>query len=111
MVAQNLGWLQALTIDCCNTCDHGRGRRPCPFCDDSDFDVPILEHVLDSHSSQRGLHEGNYTASIVDVCTDMFFMSGFLPCTVLSISLSYILYLVLLFVVCVLDSACILSGL
>ena len=30
---------------------HGRGRRPCPFCEDSDFDVTILEHVLESHNS------------------------------------------------------------
>ena len=44
---------------------HGRGRRPCPFCEDSDFDVTILEYVLESHSSRLGLHEGICTASIV----------------------------------------------
>ena len=25
---------------------HGRGRRLCPFCEDTDLDVTILEHVL-----------------------------------------------------------------
>ena len=58
---------------------HGRGRRPCPFCEDSDFDVTILEHVLQSCSSQLGLHEGIPTASNVDaLCTDMFsYAQGF----------------------------------
>ena len=49
-------WLQAFTRLMSH---HGRGRRPFPFCNDSDFGVQI----------QLGLHEGISTASIVDaVC-------------------------------------------
>ena len=57
----------------------GRGRKPCPFREDSDLDVTILEHVLESHSSQLGLNEGFSTACIVDaICTDMFsYVRGF----------------------------------
>ena len=30
---------------------HGRGMKPCPFCD-SEFGVPLLDHVLDVHGSR-----------------------------------------------------------
>ena len=42
----------------------------------TDFDITILEHVLEFHSSQLGLHEGIFTTSIVHaLCADMFYMS------------------------------------
>ena len=60
-MAQNLGWSSGTRWKVhCQVASphyrlishHGRGRRPCPFCEDSDFDVTILEHVLESHSSR-----------------------------------------------------------
>ena len=32
-------------------CHHGGGMKPCPLCD-SDFGVPLLDHVLDVHGGR-----------------------------------------------------------
>jgi hypothetical protein len=34
---------------------HGKGKKPCPFCDKMDLPVPVLYHVLGDHGQHLGL--------------------------------------------------------
>jgi hypothetical protein len=34
---------------------HGKGKKPCPFCDKMDLPVPVLYHVLGEHGQHLGL--------------------------------------------------------
>ena len=31
---------------------HGRGRKPCPLCEDVDLDAPVFDHVLERHMNR-----------------------------------------------------------
>ena len=44
---------------------HGRGRKPCPLCEENDLNLSVLEHVFDAHrdrirfngSAEQALHQ------------------------------------------------------
>ena len=82
----------------------------------TDFDITILEHVLEFHSSQLGLHGGIFTASLLMLYVVMFHMSG-VSTVYCTFNLAIIIIIIIMWfyecsfllspiIICVLHSAC-----
>ena len=70
-VARNGGWLRlwdtALDLALRHTrglqvmsrliSSHGRGRKPCPLCDQVNLSTSVLEHMLEQHMNRLNLNE------------------------------------------------------
>ena len=68
---------------------HGRGRKPCPLCEENDLNLSVLEHVFDAHgdrirfngSAEQALHQlVGETYSLLIVFGTCLYFSFFL-CT------------------------------